>query len=202
VAIAAMALLFRYKAAIEESAERHDEDANHLFISAYMVASTEVCGASYQVEFWMNLTNNRFRGRELENMEDNFCDALHGEVQVDGGSFAWFKAEIDEYTRERRASGNESDHDDDGEDDLSPPPAYEAVVQVRGRGAVSLLGSPFASEFHESDEDVEALARIFRDSTITSGDDDTENILISKGKKLISTCKKKISQIVSLNISF
>lgn len=200
VAVAAMTLLFRYKAAIQESAERHDEDANRLFISAYMVASTEVCGISYQVDFWMDLTDNKFWGGELETMESNFCEALHGDVQMDGGSFAWFKAEIDEYTRDRRAAGNESDYEDDVEDDFSPPPDYEEVV--RGRGATSLLGSPSGSEFDESDEDVETLARIFRDSTNISGDDDTENILISKSKDLISTCKKKISQIVSLNVGF
>lgn len=200
VAVAAMTLLFRYKAAIQESAERHDEDANRLFISAYMVASAEVCGVSYQMDFWMDLTNDRFWGGELETMESNFREALHGYVQVDGGSFAWFKDEIDKFTRDRRVVGNEGDYEDDVEDDLSPPPDYEEVV--RGRGAASLLDSPSGSEFDESDEDVETLARIFRDSTSISGGDDNENILISKGKELISTCKKKISQIVSLNVSF
>jgi len=162
-----------------------------------MIASTEVCGVSYQVDFWMDLTNDRFWGGELETMESNFREALHGDVQVDVGSFAWFKDEIDKYTRDRRAEG---DYEDDVEDDLSPPPDYEEVV--RGRGVASLLDSPSGSEFDESDEDVETLARIFRDSTSMSGDDDNENILISKGKELISTCKKKFSQIVSLNVSF
>jgi len=195
-----MTLLSRYKAAIQESAERHDEDANRLFISAYMVAATEVCGVSYQVDFWMDLTNDRFWEGELETMESNFCEALHGDVRVDGGSFAWFRDKMDECTRDRRAVWNEGDYGGDVEDDLSPPPDYEEVV--RGRGAASLLDSPSGSEFDESDEDVETLARIFRDWTSMSGGDDTENILMSKGKKLISTCKKKISQIVSLNVAF
>ena len=141
----------------------------------------------------MDLTNNRFWGGELATMKNNFCESLHGDVQVDGGSFAWFKTEVDEYTRDGRAIGDRGDCEDDVEDDLSPPPNYEEVF--RGRGAASLLDSPSGSEFDESDEDIETLARIFRDSM--RGVDDTENVLISKGKKLISTCKRKITQIVS-----
>jgi len=202
VAVAAMTLLFRYKAAIQASGGRHDEDADRLFMAAYMVASLEVCAVSYQEDFWMDVTNDRFWGGELETMERNFHEALHGDVQVDVESFAWFKTEMYAYTRDRRATGNESDYGDDFEDYSSSPPDYEEVA--RGRGAASLLGSPSGSEFDESDEDVETLARIFRDSTslIDSDSDDSENILISKGKKLISTCRKKISQIASLNVGF
>jgi len=148
----------------------------------------------------MDVTNDRFWGGELETMERNFCEALDGDVQVDVESFAWFKAEMYTHTRDRRATGNESNFEDDFEDYLSSPPDYEEVA--RGQGGASLLGSPSGSEFDEFDADVESLARIFQDSTSSADCDDSENILISKGKELISSCRKKISQIVSLDVGF
>jgi hypothetical protein len=97
--------------------------------------------------------------RELAEMELEMCKVLDWDIEVNGDSFAWFKRVVDEYRRGTVNAFNE----DDAEDRLTPPPTYEDVVRSWGAGVPA---SPAESEFSESEDDVETLARIFLDSVI------------------------------------